>query len=109
MKLPNPINSNSSLDAEHVVYLAGTGGGKTSAVKHLGLVPKSAQAVFFDPYQNYSGSKFHGQMCHGTTSRAQFVRAVVAARKAGKPFKLAYIPAERVQQNWSFSQAWYGR
>ncbi|EQL83113.1 hypothetical protein D019_3270 [Vibrio parahaemolyticus VP2007-095] len=46
LKFPNPVNSNPSHDAEHVIYVAGTGGGKTSAVKHLGLVPKAAQAVF---------------------------------------------------------------
>ncbi|KOH07654.1 hypothetical protein ACZ89_20930, partial [Vibrio parahaemolyticus] len=55
LKFPNPVNSNPSHDAEHVIYVAGTGGGKTSAVKHLGLVPKAAQAVFFDPYRNYAG------------------------------------------------------
>lgn len=92
LPLPNPVNSNPSLDAEHTIYVAGTGGGKTSAVKYLGLVPKGSQAVFFDPYQNYAGSKFQGQQCHGTSSRLVFIKTLIAARKAGKPFKLAYIP-----------------
>lgn len=93
LALPNPINSNPSFDAEHTIYVAGTGGGKTSAVKHLGLVPKTAQAVFFDPYSNYAGAKFQGQMCHGTGSRLAFVKSLVMARKRGKSFKLAYVPA----------------
>lgn len=92
LKLPNPINSDPSHDAEHVIYVAGTGGGKTSAVKHLALVPKSCQAVFFDPYRNYAGAKFQGQLCHSTESRAVFVKSLLMARKQGKPFKLAYVP-----------------
>ncbi|KHA59840.1 hypothetical protein NL53_14525 [Vibrio variabilis] len=92
LNLPNPVNSNPSHDAEHVIYVAGTGGGKTSAVKHLGLVPKASQAVFFDPYRNYAGAKFQGQMCHGTESRAAFVKSLLVARRSGRSFKLAYIP-----------------
>ncbi|MFW1317674.1 hypothetical protein ACEWBY_21560, partial [Vibrio parahaemolyticus] len=94
LKFPNPVNSNPSHDAGHVIYVAGTGGGKTSAVKHLGLVPKAAQAVFFDPYRNYAGAKFRGQQCLETSSRVAFVKALVMARKRGKSFKLAYIPKD---------------
>ena len=93
LALPNPVNANPSFDAEHTLYVAGTGGGKTSAVKHLGLIPKTAQAVFFDPYTNYAGSQFQGQMCHGTSSRLAFVKSLVMARRRGGSFKLAYIPA----------------
>ncbi|CAK1769061.1 Helicase HerA central domain-containing protein [Vibrio crassostreae] len=93
LALPNPVNANPSFDAEHTLYVAGTGGGKTSAVKHLGLIPKTAQAVFFDPYTNYAGNKFQGQMCHGTSSRLIFVKSLVMARRRGGSFKLAYIPA----------------
>ncbi|MEZ9440346.1 hypothetical protein [Vibrio atlanticus] len=94
LPLPNPINSNPAHDAEHVIYVAGTGGGKTSAVKHLGLVPKSSQAVFFDPYRNYAANKFQGQMCHSTSSRAAFVKGLFLARRRGQPFKLAYVPEQ---------------
>ena len=91
LRMPHPTNSNPSHDAEHTLYIAGTGGGKTSAVKHLGLVPKKSQAVFFDPYKNYTSQKFQGQVCHGTSSRAAFVKALVMARRRGGSFKLAYI------------------
>ncbi|EJG0226877.1 hypothetical protein DBT82_RS20735 [Vibrio parahaemolyticus] len=94
LQLPNPINSNPSHDAEHTIYVAGTGGGKTSAVKYLGLVPKGSQAVFFDPYSNYAGEKFQGQMCHGVSSRSAFVKALILARRRGRSFKLAYIPLQ---------------
>lgn len=92
LKLPNPINSNPAHDAEHVIYVAGTGGGKTSAVKYLGLVPKGSQAVFFDPYRNYAGQKFQGQMCYGVSVRSEFLKTLILARKRGKSFKLAYVP-----------------
>lgn len=94
LKLPNPVNSNPSHDAEHVIYVAGTGGGKTSAVRFLGLVPKGSQAVFFDPYRNYAERKFQGQMCHSTSSKATFVKALLVGRKSGKSFKLAYVPKD---------------
>lgn len=87
-----PLHANPSFDAEHVVYVAGTGGGKTSAVRYLGLVPKQSQAVFFDPYTNYAGQAFQGQRCHGTSSRSAFVKTLLQARRKGQPFKLAYIP-----------------
>ncbi|MEZ8657178.1 hypothetical protein AB6D60_24865 [Vibrio splendidus] len=93
LALPNPVNANPSFDAEHTLYVAGTGGGKTSAVKHLGVIPKTAQAGFFYPYTNYAGNKFQGQMCHGTSSRLIFVKSLVMARRRGGSFKLAYIPA----------------
>lgn len=89
-----PRHPNPSFDAEHVVYVAGTGGGKTSAVRYMGLVPKQSQAVFFDPYTNYAGQSFQGQRCHGTASRAIFVKTLLQARRKGRPFKLAYIPPQ---------------
>jgi hypothetical protein len=92
LRLPNPVNSDPSHDAEHVIYIAGTGGGKTSAVKYLGLVPKGAQVVFFDPYRNYADKKFQGQTCHATRSRVTFVKSLLMARQQGKAFKLAYVP-----------------
>ncbi|MGV2990053.1 hypothetical protein ACE1OE_20665 [Vibrio sp. E150_011] len=91
-RFPNPINSNPSHDAEHAIYLAGTGGGKTSAVKYIGLVPKGAHALFFDPYRNYAGAKFQGQTCHGFSTRSEFIRAAFNARKKGASFKVAYVP-----------------
>ncbi|WCE29964.1 hypothetical protein [Vibrio sp. SCSIO 43137] len=93
LKLPNPVNSNASLNAKHTIYLAGTGGGKTSAVYHMDLIPKGAQVVIFDPYQGYANKMLKGQKVHGVKTRVAFVKALVIARRTGKPFKLAYIPA----------------
>ncbi len=94
LKLPNPINSNASLNAKHTIYLAGTGGGKTSAVYHMDLIPKKSQVVIFDPYTGYAGHKLKGQRVHGVRTRLAFVKALVLARRRGQPFKLAYIPSK---------------
>ncbi len=93
LKLPNPINSNAGLDAKHTIYLAGTGGGKTSAVFAMDFIPKSSQVVIFDPYGGYIGKKLKGQLVHGYTSRLEFIKALVSARRQGVPFKVAYKPA----------------
>lgn len=97
LRLPMPINSNPALDAEHVVYIATTGGGKTTAAKKLGLIPKGSQAVFFDPYQNYAGSKFQGQTVKTFTEFGAFARALVAARKKKASFKLALVKEANAQ------------
>ncbi|ODS09814.1 hypothetical protein ACRZ5S_14605 [Vibrio scophthalmi] len=88
----NPVNSNARLDAKHSIYVAGTGGGKTSAIFHMPTIPKSAQVVIFDPYTGYAGKKLKGQMVHGTSSRHAFAKGLYMARRNGQPFKLAYIP-----------------
>lgn len=91
LRLPMPVNSNQAHPPKHVVYIATTGGGKTTAVKKLGLIPKGSQAVFFDPYQNYSGKKFQGQNVQTFTEFGAFARALVAARKHKRGFKLALV------------------
>lgn len=88
----NPINANASLNAKHTIYLAGTGGGKTSAIFHMDTIPKGAQVAIFDPYAGYVGKKLKGQTVHGTKSRHAFAKGLHLARKRGKPFKLAYLP-----------------
>ncbi len=95
INLPNPINSNPALDAEHVVYIATTGGGKTTAVKVMNTIPKKgAQVAFFDPYENYARSKFKGQkvMAFRYTQKKEFIHALFKARSKRAPFKIAYIP-----------------
>ncbi len=92
LKLPNPINPNARLNAKHVTYIAGTGGGKTSAVFHVDILPKGAQVVIFDPYAFYINKKLKGQKVSGTSSRAAFVKALLAARRTRHAFKLSYVP-----------------
>ncbi|GAB2650502.1 P-loop NTPase family protein [Vibrio panuliri] len=94
LRFPNPVNSNASLDPKHTIYVAGTGGGKTSAIFHMDTIPKKSQVVIFDPYSGYVGKKLKGQLVVGTSSRMLFVKSLVTARKQGKPFKLAYLPLQ---------------
>ncbi|QIA63330.1 hypothetical protein GT360_07270 [Vibrio astriarenae] len=91
LKLPSPKNANQTLPALHTVYVAGTGGGKTTAIKKLNLVPRGAQVVFFDPYENYCNGKFKGQNVQRFTEFAPFARALVAARAKNASFKCALV------------------
>ncbi|WP_443083723.1 hypothetical protein [Vibrio sp. VB16] len=105
IKLPNPINSNPSLDAEHTVYIGTTGSGKTTAVKVMDTIPKSgAQVAFFDPYLNYAGSKFKGQMVQVFRSHQKdmFIRALFTARKKNNAFKISYIPESATESELEF-------
>ncbi|QMV14422.1 hypothetical protein Vspart_01677 [Vibrio spartinae] len=58
LQFPNPVNSNQSLDAEHTIYVAGTGGGRTSAVKHLGLIPPKGRNIGYPSFPNFNFPRF---------------------------------------------------
>lgn len=93
-----PVNENNSLKAKHVCYLAGTGGGKTTAVKLLGLVGE--HVAIFDMYGDYKydgrkNSPFNGinnRPVYHYQTRAKFVQAFAAAWRSGKKFIVAYSP-----------------
>ena len=89
--MPEPINPNNSLNAEHVIYCASSGGGKTSAVKKLGLLKPTDQIVFLDPYSDYKG-EFLGRKVRTYTKWAEFYKALREARKSGRGFKIAMKP-----------------
>ncbi|CAM4334656.1 hypothetical protein [Pseudoalteromonas maricaloris] len=92
------INSNNALKAKHVCYLAGTGGGKTTAVKLLNMV--GDQCAIFDLYGDYKydGRKrghfngLGGRAVYHYANRKQFAQAFVEAWRSGKKFVVAYSP-----------------
>ena len=93
------INSDNSLDANHVCYLAGTGGGKTAAVKLLELWGDCV--AIFDMYGDYKydgrkkQSPFNGlggRAVYHYSTRNTFARAFVDAWRSGKKFVVAYQP-----------------
>ncbi|WP_018691980.1 hypothetical protein [Algicola sagamiensis] len=91
-----PINANNSLDALHTLYVAGTGGGKTTAVKKLG--PKATdQVVFWDPHQDYE--EFRGRKVRRYTSFKRFFQALHAGRKTKQGFKIA-LTVEETRENF---------
>ncbi|UTM57031.1 hypothetical protein L4174_014705 [Photobacterium sp. CCB-ST2H9] len=105
LNLPRPKNSNTHLDPLHRVIIGGTGSGKTSLVKHGKFITAKAQAVFFDPYENYAGKPFQGQQVRGYHSKADFLKALVKARQGHSAFKIAYIPADLVFDELEFFSA----
>lgn len=92
------INPNNELKARHACYLAGTGGGKTAAVKLLKLV--GGQCAIFDMYGDYQfdGRKtghfngLGGRAVYSYKTRKQFANAFVEAWRSGKKFVVAYSP-----------------
>lgn len=93
------INPNNALDAEHVCYLAGTGGGKTAAVKLLKLW--GDHVAIFDMYGDYKydGRKrknpfngLGGRKVYHYSTRNSFAKAFVDAWRSGKRFVVAYQP-----------------
>lgn len=92
-------NPNNALDANHVCYLAGTGGGKTAAVKLLKLYGE--HVAIFDMYGDYKydgrrkNNPFNGlggRPVYHYETRASFARAFSEAWRSGKRFVTAYSP-----------------
>lgn len=93
------INPQNQLDANHVCYLAGTGGGKTASVKLLKLY--GDRVVIFDMYEDYkydgrkANNPFNGlggrKVFHYST-RDAFARSFADAWRSGKNFVVAYTP-----------------
>lgn len=93
------INPNNALDANHVCYLAGTGGGKTAGVKLLKLY--GSHVAIFDMYGDYKydgrkkSNPFNGlggrEVFHYKT-RSSFANAFAQAWRSGKRFVTAYQP-----------------
>ena len=120
------INENNELDALHVCYLAGTGGGKTTAVKLIdGLM--GGQVAIFDLYSDYKfdarkKSPFNGlgnRPVYHYQTRAKFAQAFADAWRSGQRFVVAYSPqfsdslnqkqaieAKQKELNWFSSLMW---
>lgn len=93
------VNPNNELDAKHVCYLAGTGGGKTAAVKLLtGLM--GSQVAIFDLYGDYKydarkNTPFNGlggRPVYHYGTRQKFAAAFADAWRSGQRFVVAYSP-----------------
>jgi len=99
MKLPSPINKNNALNAQHVCYMGTTGSCKTTAIRKLKLIPKSAQVVMFDPYAEHSEQRLEGLKVVPCASFSEFYQKAWYGRKQRKPFRLALVNQERSRDN----------
>tara|TARA_B100000700_G_scaffold23245_1_gene22502 strand:+ start:8982 stop:9644 length:663 start_codon:yes stop_codon:yes gene_type:complete len=89
-----PINPNNALDNEHCLYVAGSGGGKTTAVKKFGRIKGTDQVVFWDPHQDYDTIQ-QRKVRRYKTFKA-FFAALRAARATKRGFKIALtVPESR--------------
>ncbi|KZN46006.1 hypothetical protein [Pseudoalteromonas luteoviolacea] len=119
------INENNALKATHICYLAGTGGGKTTAVKLMGLVGKCV--AIFDLYGDYKydGRKagpfngLGGRPVYHYSNRNSFAQAFISAWSSGLAFAVAYRPefpknisaeklkrAKQAELHWFASLVW---
>ena len=89
IRLPQPVNANNALSAEHTIYVATSQGGKTTAVKKLGRIKATDQVLFFDPFGDYANQPFQGRKVRSYDDWTSFLKAVVAGRKTGQGFKIA--------------------
>lgn len=89
VRLPQPKNANNALSKQHAIYVATSEGGKTTAVKKLGLIKATDQVAFFDPFGDYAGQPFQGRAVRNYDAWADFYRALVAGRNTRQGFKIA--------------------
>lgn len=90
-----PINANNALKAGHVLYVSGTGGGKTTAVKKLNTIKDTDQVIFWDPHEDYN-EEFKGRVVRRYRSFSKFLKAVAAGRMQSRGFKIALtVPENR--------------
>jgi len=92
------INRNGKHDARHCVIIASTGGGKSQSLKNL-IPRRGVRLVAFDPDND------HG--CIAYDSLGKFAKALKAADKSGKNYRISYTGAKKPEQFEAFcAMAW---
>lgn len=99
-------NPNERLDARHVIYCAGTGGGKTTAIHNLGLIPKKEDVVIFDTYGTFN--RLGGRAVHKAHTLSVFYKKLVKLRAGKKPFVLAFVGGRTYKQFELFNKMVWG-
>lgn len=107
------INPNNAHAVEHACYCGTSGGGKTVAVKLLGLIPDSEPVAILDIYGDYLPNRrrklsgLGGRKVYHYTTRMTFYRAFVDAWSSGKPFAVAYQPQCDSAEDYKTESAWF--
>lgn len=94
------VNPNPSLPNRNALYLARSGGGKSQAVKQNREIPsRGARVLLWDIS--------HDHKAEHIDSKAEYKRAVIAAIKWGRGFRLAYSGGNGVDDfEWWCSVVW---
>lgn len=101
-------NPNEALKARHVIYCAGTGGGKTTALHQAheyDLIPLNEDVIIFDTYGTFA--KLGKRKVYKARTAKTFLNALLRLRSQPKPFVLAFV-GMRTQEQFEFYQqvAW---
>lgn len=101
-------NPNEALKARHVIYCAGTGGGKTTALhqaSELDLMPRDEDVIIFDTYGTFE--RLGKRKVYKAKNAKTFINAMMKFRSKGKPFVLALV-GKRTQADFEWFQkvAW---
>lgn len=92
------INQNAGHKARHCVIIGATGAGKSQALKNL-IPRRGVRLVAFDPDND------HG--CIAYDSLGKFAKALKAADKSGKNYRISYTGAKNADQFEAFcAMAW---
>ncbi|WP_250655048.1 hypothetical protein [Alkalimarinus coralli] len=75
-------NEDSSLPLRHVFVTAKTGGGKSQAMRNVVVPRRGVRALFWDVDNDHYCTRFD--------NKGKFLKAVQAAVKSGKPFRLGW-------------------
>lgn len=90
------INENTNHKNKHTLYLARSGYGKTQTLKRRGGIPSSgARVVLWDNNKDHEAHRF--------SELGAFFRALMAANKSGRGFRIAYTgeAAPELFEDWA--------
>lgn len=103
-----PRNPDDSIKARHVLYCAGTGGGKTTALHRaheLGLIPKHEDVLIFDTYSTFA--KLGARRVYQASTAEELVKKMAKLRSQPKPFALAFVGKRTIKEFEFFQKvAW---
>ncbi|MDG3088117.1 hypothetical protein P7F88_19370 [Vibrio hannami] len=102
------INPDDSINARHVLYCAGTGGGKTTAMHQadkLGLIPLNEDVMIFDTYSTFT--RLGKRKVYQAAGAKEFISKMAKLRAQPKPFVISYV-GRRTLRDFEFFQklAW---
>lgn len=94
-----PSNPNPSLSAQHALYLATTGGGKSQALAQNPAIPKNGRVILWDQAGDHAGLHYH--------EPRNFLKALKVGINRGGGFRIAFAGEQTVARwEWFCEVVW---